>query len=330
MVKLASVKEKLATEHLLSLTAEEVKLYTLYRIENLEKDKKVLVRREMEYFLGETGPGSRRIDPELVGCITEEKLFTRSIITHFPEDLKKISGRKTKLEGHVLDDLHSAATVKLISTLLGHHVKSPEIMSESPLIVAGSFKKVPVKILVVNGGWVMPDRAFFDFLKQARGSKCLAVVIAKKIHGILFPFFKSIGVVGANTYKTYVSGKTYRECEMLEQELNQSREHRDALSWDVTYNERLEDLREFSRDIQNDYYEGDLLKKFLEEILPRVAAESYARGLDADIKLDGDFRDAVMTLEDQKLKKRLCRWIEEREALIAGLENLKKEKDEKH
>jgi hypothetical protein len=170
-------------------------------------------------------PGSRRIDPELVACITDEKLFTSSIISHFPEDLKKISDRKTKLQSYVFDDLHSPASAKLISTLLGHYVKSPEILSESPMIVAGSFRKVPAQILFVNGGWVMPDGHLLNFISEARKAGRLAVVIAKKIHGILFPFFKPIGVVGANTYKTYVSGRTYRGCKKLEKEFSQGQEN---------------------------------------------------------------------------------------------------------
>jgi len=66
-----------------------------------------------------------------------------------------------------------------------------------------------------------------------------------------------------------------------------------------------------------------MLKQFLEEVLPRVTAQAHARGLDLDMDLDGDFRDVAMRLKDEKLKVRLCQWIEKRTALLAGLENLK-------
>jgi len=81
---IASVKEKLLTQPLHSLTAEELRVYFSHRADNLLRRKMVLVRRELEYLLGETGPGSFRIDPELVGSLTDERHFTCPVIAHFP------------------------------------------------------------------------------------------------------------------------------------------------------------------------------------------------------------------------------------------------------
>jgi hypothetical protein len=58
-----------------------------------------------------------------------------------------------------------------------------------------------------------------------------------------------------------------------------------------------------------------------------VAAEVYSDGLDEHINFDGNFQDVAMRLKDEKLKVRLCQWIEKRTALLAGLENLKSKKD---
>ena len=142
----------------------------------------------------------------------------------------------------------------------------------------------------------MPDRILFDFVSEARPSQCLAVVIAKKIHGILFPLFKSLGIIGTNTYMTFVSGKTCREREKLEHEFGNPKRS-DSLPWTITYNERLEDLQELSRDISDEYYEGNMLKLFLEETLPRVTAEAYSRGLDLNINLHGNFQDVANAIE---------------------------------
>ena len=326
MIKLASVKKKLSSESLLALTAEELEFYFLRRLDSLLRSKRVLVRRELEYLLGETGPGSRRIDPELLRYLTNEQVFTDSLIGRLPEIEARIAGKKTKLQNHILSDLQSQKNASFISALLGQYFKSLEIRSVIPLIFAGSFRQIPVHILVNNGGWIMPDRILFDFVSQARQSRCLAVVIAKKVHGILFPLFKSLGIIGANTYQTYVSGKTCREREKLEQEFNDSKKS-DSLPWRVTYNERLEDLQELARHVSDLYHEGNMLKRFLEETLPRMAVETYSRGLDQQISLDGSFREIVMRLKDERLKVHLREWIEKRTALLTELEKQKNQKD---
>jgi hypothetical protein len=326
MTKLASVKEKLLTQPLICLTAEELELYFLHRVDNLLRSKMVLVRRELEYLLGETGPGSGRIDPELVGGLTDKRLFTGSLIAHFPRMATSFASKKTKLQDLVVGDLHSAKSVDLMAVLFGHYVESLEIRNTCPLVFGGSIRRVPVHIIVNNGGWIMPDRILFEFVSQARQSRCLAVVIAKKIHGILFPLFKSLGIVGTNTYQTYVSANTYRNCGKLQQQFrNPNRSG--SLPKPITYNEQLEDLHELSRGISDEYYEGNVLKLFLEETLPRVAPEAYSCGLDESIKLDGNFYDVAMRLKDEKLKARLLWRIEKRTALLAGLENLKSKKD---
>jgi hypothetical protein len=145
MTKLACVKEKISTQSLLSLTAEELKLYVLRRVDNLLKSKRVLVRRELEYLLGETGPGSLRIDPELVGGLTDEQLFTGSLIAHFPNDASKIAGKKTKLQDLVASDLRSPKTADLMSVLLGHYVESLEMRSAGPLVFSGLSGRSPFK-----------------------------------------------------------------------------------------------------------------------------------------------------------------------------------------
>jgi hypothetical protein len=71
MTTLSSVKQKLSTQPLSALTAEELKAYFLHRLHKLLRDKCVLVRRELEYLLGETGPGTFRIDPELLRHLTD-------------------------------------------------------------------------------------------------------------------------------------------------------------------------------------------------------------------------------------------------------------------
>ena len=67
MATLQSVKEKLLSKPLDFLTAGELELYFRYRVDGLLRSKIVLAKRELEYLLGETGPGTVRINPELDG-----------------------------------------------------------------------------------------------------------------------------------------------------------------------------------------------------------------------------------------------------------------------
>ena len=191
MPKLTSIKKKLAKHPLSPLTPKELKVYFIYRLHNLLGQKRVLVRRELEYLLGETGPGMLRIDPELLHSLTDEQIFTDSLMAHFTEMTGAITNQKTKIQERISEDLCSQEAAKLMATLLGHYIQSLEIRTLHPLVFKGSFEQVPVHVLVINGGWLMPDRILLGFLGEAQRSQSLPLVIAKKIHGILFPLFKS-------------------------------------------------------------------------------------------------------------------------------------------
>jgi hypothetical protein len=149
------------------ITAKELKANFKQRVRNLLRERLVLVKRELEYLLGETGPGSLRIDPELLRCLTNKRLFTSPLITHFPK-AKSCASKKTELQNLVVSDLHSPKSANLMSVLLGHYIESLEIRSVSPLVLVGAFEETPVHFLVNNGGWVMPDRTLFDFVSEAQ------------------------------------------------------------------------------------------------------------------------------------------------------------------
>jgi hypothetical protein len=71
-------------------------------------------------------------------------------------------------------------------------------------------------------------------------------------------------------------------------------------------------MPEAMRDISDEYYEGNMLKRFLEEILPTKVAEVYSRGLVQQIDLNGNYQNVAVRLKDEKLKVRLCQIYREK------------------
>ena len=70
--KLKEIQNKLNKYPISSLSKEEIELYFDHRLQNLLLSKKVLVRNELEYLLGETGPGNLRIEPDLFRLLVDK------------------------------------------------------------------------------------------------------------------------------------------------------------------------------------------------------------------------------------------------------------------
>ena len=321
MPKLTSIKKKLASNPISALTAEELKVYFDYRLQNLLKDKRVLTRRELEYLMGETGPGTIRIDPGLLPHLTEKSIFIDSLMDHLPELTKAVRAQKTELQELIAKDLRSQETADLTRTLLAPHIQSLKTRTLHPLVFQGSLEHVPVHVLVANGEWLMPDQLLLDFLGEAQRSQSLPIVIAKKIHGILFPLFKSLGIIGTNTYVCHVSESTFLKYEELDREL--STHQVSATPLRVSYNERVENLQELTQDIRHDSYAGNLLKNFLAVTLPEQAEDSYATWSLQPRDFNGSFEDVVKGIDGGKLRTQLLKWIKNRKTLKAKLEKLK-------
>lgn len=79
------VINKLNKHPLISLSIEGLRLYFDYKLENLIKDKKVFTRNELDYLLSETGPGNRRINPQIISEMTHNDVFTCPPYSDIPE-----------------------------------------------------------------------------------------------------------------------------------------------------------------------------------------------------------------------------------------------------
>ena len=200
---LRSALKKIAADRFSSLSGIELPIYFNHRLKKILAPKKILVKNELEYLLTETGPGNLRFTPELVQLLTKENIFISKAFQNSSEK-QILLKQKLEVEEYILKHRNSPETQKLIIKTLSNYLKSVEISSSSPLIVHGVFNDIPVSCLIKNGEWILPNTELFSFLKNCQTQKIFPLLIAKKIAGILFPVFKSLSVLGLNTYKIYL------------------------------------------------------------------------------------------------------------------------------
>ena|GEM_PF-1360343 len=307
------VINKLNKHPLISLSIEELRLYFDYRLENLIKDKKVLTRKELDYLLSETGPGNRRIDPQIISEMIHDDIFTCPPYSDIPE-FKSLADHKKILDDYVAVEKISNKTNDLIVELLGKYLDGIKIIKNQPLIVEANFNSTPVFCLVKNGDWIIPDTELFTFLKQCQEQKRMPVVIAKKIAGILFPVFKNISILGLNLYKTCLPEKAG---ELIK---NASYKPEENFILGIKYNGQFQILNaEYIHGIKDEYWEGDQFKNFFENVLPKNIESYYGNFLNSKIKIADNFLETVSQFRKNKASKGLMQSYEMQENLIKKL-----------
>ena len=83
--KLKEIQKKLNKYPISTLSKEEMGLYFEHRLQNLVSSKRVLVRNELEYLLGETGPGNLRIEQDLFRLLADKGSIVQSPFESIPE-----------------------------------------------------------------------------------------------------------------------------------------------------------------------------------------------------------------------------------------------------
>lgn len=296
--KLKEIQKKLNKQPISSLLREEVELYFDHRLQNLISSKKVLVRNELEYLLGETGPGNLRIEPDLFRLLASKGSFIQSPFENIPE-IKKLKAQKEAAEKHIKENINSPETQNLLTGILGNYIKKTEIASKKPFIIKGELNTVRVACLIKNGEWILPDTELFTFLKSAQEQKRFPVVIAKKISGILFPVFKGLSIMGLNTYKIFLPEK--------------SREIVDAVKSD----EEL--LRELKYNNQFQFNECEPIQNFFEVTLEEHI-DAYSRNfVQSKVKIADNFIDTVSQFRKNKATRGLISNYENKQKLINDL-----------
>lgn len=302
---LNEIQNKPNKQHISSLSREEVEIYFDHRLQNLISDKKVLVRNELEYLLSETGPGNLRIDPGLLHFLIDKQSFIYPDVENLPE-IKNLVDQKEKVERYITSDINSDKTQHLLMKILRNYLKKIKI------IIDGILNTVPISCLTKNGEWVFPDTQLFSFLKASQEQRKFPIVIAKKICGILFPVFKELSIMGLNTYKIYLS----KEGEKLIASIRSDNE----LLPEIKYNNQFQFIDEkFAKEITDEFYKGEPLKKFFERVL-KDNIDSYSRSfLGLKVKIADNFIDTVSQFRKSKTTKSLIANYENKQKLINDL-----------
>ena len=302
--KLKEIQKKLNKQPISSLSKEEMELYFDHRLQNLLLSKKVLVRNELEYLLGETGPGNLRIEPDLFRLLADRGVFTRSPFESIPE-IKKLKTLKETAEKHIEKNINAPETQELLIKVLDNYLKKSEVVSKEPFIIEGMINTVPVTCLIKNGEWVFPNIELFSFLKSSQEQKKFPVIIAKKISGILFPVFKGLSIMGLNTYKIFLPEKSRKVIEAVKSDEEMLR--------DLKYNNQFQFI---DKTFIND---GEPIKNFFEVILKDLIDAYYKNFTQSKIKISDNLIDTVSQFRKNKATRGLIENYERKQKLLSEL-----------
>lgn len=300
--KLKEIQKKLNKQTLSSLSKEEIGLYFEHRLQNLVSSKKVLVRNELEYLLGETGPGPTRIEPDLFRMLASKEALIRSPFESIPE-IQKLRALKEAAEKHVEKVIGAPETQDLLVKIFANHLKKTKVASEKPFIVEGELNKIPISCLIKNGAWILPNAELFSFLKSSQEQKKFPVIVAKKISGILFPLFKGLSVMGLNTYKIFLPEESRKIIEAVKSDEEMLR--------DLKYNNQFQFIDKTSTK------NLEPINSFFEEILGSRIDVYYKNFLQLRVMVADNFVDTVSQFRKNKATKGLIESYERRQKLIA-------------
>ena len=302
--KLKEIQNKLNKYPISTLSKEEMELYFDHRLQSLLLSKKVLVRNELEYLLGETGPGNLRIEPDLFRLLVDKESFIQPPFESVPE-IKKLKTLKETAEKHIEKNINMPVIQELLIKILDNYLKRSGVVSKEPFIIEGELNKVPVTCLIKNGGWVFPDAELFQFLKSSQEQKKFPVIIAKKISGILFPVFKGLSILGLNTYKILLPEKS-------RENINAVKSNEEMLR-DLKYNNQFQFIDKM---FIND---GEPIKSFFEVILKDRIDAYYKNFMQSKIKISDNFIDTVSQFRKNKATRGLIENYERKQKLLSEL-----------
>lgn len=310
------VKKKLDKYPISSLSIEELRIYFNHRLQKASENNEVLTLNELHYLLTETGPGDRRFDPRSITLLTDAKFFTSSLYTKISgiEDLLK---KKQAIDVYVEKNKASEITQNLFLKTLSNYLMDVKITSNQPLVIEATFNNIPVSCIIKNGEWITPNDELFSFLKKTQTQKRFPLIVARKISGILFPLFKGISILGVNLYKTYLPQEARKMIEDVT-----LRNERPFIS--LKYNDQFQFLsKEYTEEIREEYWNGDSIHNFFENILPKNINTYYNNFLNTKINIGDNFIETVSQFKKNKGTKGLMNSYQAQENLLNSLKNSK-------
>jgi hypothetical protein len=283
-----------------ALSRSELSSYLKYRVNNLLKNNGVLTKRELTYLLCEVGPGKMRMDPELLD-IAGVAFLIKSKSLQQNNDSKT----KSKIEKLIVKDVLSSSIKDKISVLLTKCFEEVNrVKINKKTYYKCKYKDTPTIILIANGEWVMPDNNLSEFLTYAKNHNLQPIIIAKKVHGMLFPLFKLIGVLALSTYTVLLQGKTISKISLLE----------DRFEDNVKYREKSTNLDDLIKNFDKEYLEENFIKKFFNQIVPKYI-EDVNKVFQNNETIGSDIEAFIKKVQKSKIKTTLKKWVKSRNLL---------------
>lgn len=273
------------------LSPSDLEIYHKYRTRKLLAERQVLLPLELSYLLCETGNGALRFDPDISKILTGTETQVadkRTWIYHDSDEIEKI---KKRAENAVENDKVDIAK----------HIKKQyglKVVSYTPMTYETVINGKKIYLYVLPNDWLMPDDNFISMLKTAYINGATPFFIAKKIHGILYPVFKNIGIGGINTYSNLVSSNTKSIIVACNEKLDQLIPKQFA--------HRLEYHGQYISDEEYMVRFSPLFDNFIHKRIEELSKDS--RFLSHDLAEVGELSDFVSKMKRSKIKNALKQW----------------------
>jgi hypothetical protein len=149
-------------------------------------------------------------------------------------------------------------------------------------------------IFFYNNQWILPDNNLVKDLKYAYQHSSYPIFIAKKIHGIIFPYFKAIGAQGFNIYSGLLTQADFARYNQLNGRLRIYQEVA-YVKTNTYYQARVEAVNLLGM-------EGTPLARFLQALPMQVSLSDF---LSTFQLAKHSFSGQVSTLPGAKVRKAL-------------------------
>ena len=292
---------------MLDLRGDKVCKYLDYRLEHLVSRRIVLLSEEQRYLLSETGPSPLRFDPEVLGLLINNVPIIGEQ-HHSERQIKEIMALKEEVAESLAASLSKEKLWATIKANLESHLGDLEIINEDPLIFKGVLDGRSVMIFFYNNGWVLPNNDLIKDLKYAHQRDCYPVFIAKKIHGVIFPYFKAIGVQGFNLYSALITPEDMAQYNKLNAKLKVYEEV-SYVKTNTSYQARVD-----STNILTDT--DSPLAKFLDNMAKQLTLSDFLKNFKMS---KHSFAGQAASLSGQKVRDALVRTDTKRNLLLGRL-----------
>ena len=214
--------KKLADNSVFTLSPEELCIYGAYRLLNLLDEYEVAYIDEVRYRICEIGPGRRRFDPLMLDIVLASKFFRENVDNQYMYHRENWfysggSSSEIKVKGikeAIINDVYASSSSERlfeaikkrmygITTKNGYSVLDMEVDKNQKYVQLEIKRKGQALLLRVYNSieWIYPDAwQIWRLAEDASEKKCVALLVAPRIHGSCFQLFKALGLLARTNY----------------------------------------------------------------------------------------------------------------------------------